>query len=150
MKERLIILVIAISIFTLSYGIYSREKQTLTQEIKQLKAKFEKVSTLAQQYRALSEMEKKKGPPLKSGLLSYIQTSSKAIGISNNIGSIKPLPGDSEVVDVIYQKLNLKQIIDIFVKVDSISNLRIRSFSVNKRFDNPGYADLNMQIEKIR
>ncbi len=150
MKERLIILVIAISIFTVSYGIYSREKQSLTQEIKQLKAKYEKVSTLAQQYRALSEREKKKGTPLKGGLLSYIQNSSRAIGISDHIGSIKPLPGDSEVVDVIYQKLNLKQIIDIFVKVDSISNLRIRSFSINKRFDNPGYADLNMQIEKIK
>lgn len=150
MKERLIILFIAISILMVSYGIYSKEKRNLTQEIRQLKSKFEKVSMLAQQYRALSEMEKKKGTPLKGGLLSYIQNSSRTIGISDNIGSIKPLPGDSEVVEVIYQKLNLQQIIDIFVKVDSISNLRIRSFSINKRFDNPGYADLNMQIEKIK
>ena len=149
-KERLIILIIFVLLLSLSSGIYSAKKKDLYRDVRELKKRYEKIADLSRQYLALSEMEKKKGRMLKGGLLGYIQKSSGSIGISDNIGSIKPLPGDREAVDVLYQKLDLAQIISIFREIDGVSNLRVRSFSISRRFDNPGLADLNIQIEKIK
>jgi len=149
MKERAVIALLVVVVFAATYMLFSAKEGQLLQEKETLKRQYEKIYSMAEEYKTLSSRNKGAGR-LQEGLLSFVQSSGSRLNLSDRIATIKPIPGSIEGVSVLYQGLNLTEIVEVLKVAGEFSNIRVRAFSISKRFDDPGYADLNMQIEKIK
>lgn len=116
------------------------EKETLSK-------KYEKVYALVEKYNSISNKEASVKNSITTGLLSYIQDTSNVLNIK--ITAIKPIPGDTDKIDVIYQKISYKSVLDFIDKIGSVSNIKIISFSLAKRYDDPVYMNLDLQLEHV-
>ncbi len=116
----------------------------------ELKKTYYKVLRLGKEYEYLKRVARRnRGRVIKGGVLTFIEDISKKQGLSDRIDSIKPVPGKRDVVEVIYSKVTLREVVDVFSEIRAYGNLRINTFSIKKRFDSPEYAELRLQIEKI-
>ena len=149
MKERAGILLLIIIIFAATYMFFSAREGQLLKEKDTLQKQYQKIYSMAEEYKVLSSRNKGAGR-LQEGLLSFVQSSGSMLNLSDRIATIKPIPGSVEGVSVLYQGLNFTEIVEVLKVASQFSNIQVRAFSISKRFDDPGYADLNMQIEKIK
>ncbi|NOZ25058.1 MAG: hypothetical protein GXO94_03070 [Nitrospirae bacterium] len=149
MKERAAAALLIVAVFTATYMFFSSREGRLLEERETLKRQYEKIYTMAEEYKALSRRNKG-APALQEGLLSFVQSSGSRLNLSDRIATIKPIPGSVEGVSVLYQGLTFTEIVEVLKVAGEFSNIRVRAFSISKRFDDPGYADLNMQIEKVK
>ncbi|RMG72194.1 MAG: hypothetical protein D6710_05125 [Nitrospirae bacterium] len=150
MHYRLVLTLIAITVFLVTAltgrGVF---KSTLAKR-DEVKETYKKVARLGSEYEYLKKRaEKKRGGSVNTGVLTFIENVSRELGLTDRIGSIKPVPGKKEQVEVSYTELTLKEMVDIFSKIRSFNNLRILSFSIKKRFDRPEFAELRIQLEKL-
>ncbi|VAX29074.1 hypothetical protein MNBD_NITROSPIRAE02-349 [hydrothermal vent metagenome] len=149
MKERAGILLLIIIIFAATYMFFSAREGQLLKEKDTLQKQYQKIYSMAEEYKVLSSRNKGAGR-LQEGLLSFVQSSGSMLNLSDRIATVKPIPGSVEGVSVLYQGLNFTEIVEVLKVASQFSNIQVRAFSISKRFDDPGYADLNMQIEKIK
>ncbi|WP_022852202.1 hypothetical protein [Limisalsivibrio acetivorans] len=89
---------------------------------------------------------------VQSGLLSFVQAVSSRVGINSKIFDLKPIssPQGRETVSIKMQALNYSELVSFLERLDGYDNTGIRSFSMNKRFDNPQLVDINLEITKSR
>jgi len=150
MKERAgISVLIIIVIFAATYMFFSAREGQLLKEKDTLQKQYQKIYSMAEEYKLLSSRNKG-ARRLQEGLLSFVQSSGSKLNLSDRIATVKPIPGSVEGVSVLYQGLNFTEIVEVLKVAGEFSNIQVRAFSISKRFDDPGYADLNMQIEKIK
>ncbi|MBF0540947.1 MAG: hypothetical protein HQK91_05805 [Nitrospirae bacterium] len=147
MIKNLIILFTIISSLIIIFISFNRYTNNLVKENENLSKKYEKVYDLADKYALLSKTKTDNKKIIKAGLLSYIQDVSNGLNIK--ITAIKPIQGDTDKINIIYQKISYKNILDIVTMIDSVSNIKIINFSLMKRFDDPEYMNLDLQIEKL-
>ncbi len=150
MKYRAVVAGISILIFIVTAISGSKILKSSLQRRDEIKMTYQKVARLGGEYEYLKRITRRiRGSAIKGGVLTFIEDISKKQGLSERIDSIKPVPGKKDVVEVVYKKVTLREVVDIFSRIREHSNLRINTFSINKRFDNPEYAELKVQIEKI-
>lgn len=87
---------------------------------------------------------------LDSGLLSFVQNTGKSLNIENKIISVKPKSSSqfNEAVTLKIENLNLNEILNIIQQIDKYSNLIVTNLSIDKRYDNPGLANMALDIGK--
>lgn len=151
MRYRLLVAVIALLVFLITYAVGQHKIQNITAQTEELNKQYQKVQRLIAEYRSLAQQSKtNKAGMLKGGVLTFVQNISTELGVSEKINSIKPVPGTKEVVEVVYNNMTLRNIVDLFAKVRDYRNLRVKSFAITRRYDAPEFADLRVQIEKIK
>ncbi len=150
MKERIVLALMITAVFVSTYAFFSAKMDRLRKEKDAVAGRYEKIQAMAEEYRLLSKRKADGERHLEEGLLSFVQSSAGRLNLSDRIATIKPIPGSVEGVSVLYQALTLSEIVRVLKITDEFSNIRVRAFSISKRFDDPGYADLNMQIEKVK
>ncbi len=149
MKETAAAALLVVTVFAATFAFFSAREGRLIEEKEALKERYEKIYSMAEEYKGLSSRNRG-AERLEEGLLSFVQSSGSRLNLSDRIATIKPIPGSVEGVSVLYQGLTFTEIVDVLQVAGGYSNVRVRAFSISKRFDDPGYADLNMQIEKVR
>ncbi len=149
MKERVGISLLIVIIFAATYMFFSAREGHIVKEKDAVQKQYEKIYSMSEEYKLLSIKDKEAGH-LQEGLLSFVQSSGNKLNLSDRIATVKPIPGSVEGVSVLYQGLNFTEIVEVLKVAGEFSNVQVRAFSISKRFDDPGYADLNMQIEKIK
>ncbi|TYB32656.1 MAG: hypothetical protein FXF49_10395 [Flexistipes sinusarabici] len=87
---------------------------------------------------------------LDSGLLTFVQNMGKSLNIENKIISVKPKSSSqfNEAVTLKIENLNLNEILNIIQQIDKYSNLIVTSLSLDKRYDNPGMANMAIDMGK--
>lgn len=150
MKNRMALFLIMVVILTATHLYFAGKKEALLKKKEDVVSRYEKIAKLAMEYSSLSKEKSDKEINLEEGLLTFIQNSGNKLNLSDRISTMKIIPGSSEGVSVEFKNLSLSEIVEVLKLTTEFSNLRVRVFSINKRFDNPEYADLNMQIEKVK
>lgn len=150
MRYRVAVSGISILFFIIT-AIYGQNiLKTSLQKRDELRATYQKVARLGGEYAYLKRIaERTRSKSIKGGVLTFIEDISKELGLSDRIDSIKPVPGKRDVVEVVYRQVTLREAVDIFARIRAYSNLKVKTFSITRRFDNPQYAELRVQIEKI-
>jgi len=149
-KYRAIVAAVSIVIFIVTAISGKGMLEGSLQKRDEIKTSYHKVAKLGVEYAYLKRIsEKNRAKVIEGGVLTFIEDISKKQGLSDRIDSIKPVPGKKDVVEVIYKKVTLREAVDIFAQIRSFSNLRVKTFSITRRFDDPQYAELRVQIEKI-
>jgi hypothetical protein len=147
MIKKIIILFAVIFSLLVFYISFKQHMDKLLSERDDLSKKYEKVYVLVETYKLLSKTETVSDNKITAGLLSYIQDTSNKLNIK--ITSIKPIPGDTEKISVVYQKISFNSSLSIVNTINSVSNIKIVNFSLTKRYDDQDYMNLDLQVEKL-
>ncbi|NOX19770.1 MAG: hypothetical protein GXO99_00690 [Nitrospirae bacterium] len=151
MRYRLLVSAVAVVLFVITYLIGQGRVESILSQTEELRKQYQKVARLSAEYKKLSRLgSSQRTGTLEGGVLTFVQNISNELGVSDKINSIKPVPGTNEVVEVFYNRMTLRSIVDLFVRIRDYRNLRVRSFTITKRYDAPELADLRIQIEKMK
>ncbi len=148
MREKIALYIFIVVLFIVTYVFFTNRETRILREKKSIEKNYKKIYLMIDEYKFLSFESEKKKNFLNKGLLSFIQDSSADLNLSDRIAKIVPIKGRIDSVNVFYRKLSLNEIIDVINMTDRFSNTQIKSLSISKRYDEPRYADLNIEIEK--
>lgn len=88
--------------------------------------------------------------PVTTGLLSFIEDTAKAIGLSERLGDIKPNDnGGGEGASFHLDSLTNNEVMEFIRLMESHSNVRVTNVKISKRFDNEKRLNLYMEAQKI-
>lgn len=87
---------------------------------------------------------------VNTGLLSFVQNLGKNENVENKIISVKPKSTSNynEAVSLKIEKVNLNELTSIVSSLDKYSNIIITSISIDKRYDDPKFANMSIEIGK--
>jgi len=149
-KETLLYFIIAAgAVFLLFYWthlFFQSKIEGMKNETETVQEKVIEAEQLLRLMRSGSTKESR----LDSGLLSFVQNTGKSLNIENKIISVKPKSSSqfNEAVTLKIENLDLKEILNIIQQIDKYSNLIVTSLSLDKRYDNPGLANMALDIGK--
>ena len=88
---------------------------------------------------------------MNNGLLTFIQDTGSAVGISNKLVNIRPVSNtkDSEVVSLRLENLYYNELIEFIAIIEKYDNLNLKSISFSRRYDNPKMIDSSMEVVKM-
>ncbi len=126
------------------YIINEKIKENRGREI-YLKAKLVKVASLVNEVK-----RERKKRILNKGLLTFLQQVSSSLNLSDKLLTIKSglSKGNMEVVNARFESMNMKEIVYLLKEIEKYGNIEVRSFVLKKRFDDPGFADVHIEIVK--
>jgi len=149
-RETLLYIVIAAgAVFLLFYWTHLFFQNKIESMKNETEAVQEKVVE-AEQLLKLMQSADSRESRLDSGLLSFVQNTGKSLNIENKIISVKPKSSSqfNEAVTLKIENLNLNEILNIIQQIDKYSNLIVTNLSIDKRYDNPGLANIALDIGK--
>jgi len=126
-------------------GFNSAVKNTKS-SIKTTESKIKKAVNLLGQVKKGGD----RSQPIKSGLLSFLQTSAQREGLSTKIGSIKPktVPGVQEAATIRLDGLNYNELVSFLRSIERFGNISSTNVKISKRFDNEALLNLVMDVIK--
>lgn len=149
-REKIMTAFVAVAgIFLLFYWTHSGFESARLETkaaVEQLESKVEKARALT----AKVAQQSKQANPLKTGLLSFVQTQVGSLNLSDKLQTVKPLisSNTSETVSVRLENMTIDEIGLFLTTVEKFDNLAVKSFTLAKRFDNPQRADISLEILK--
>jgi hypothetical protein len=88
-------------------------------------------------------------PKVEDGLLSFIETSAEALGLSNRLGDMKPINvKGGESVSFRVDSVTGDEAVSFIRILEGRSNIKLNSVKISKRFDNEKRLNLVIQAEK--
>lgn len=135
--------------FLVFYWVYSFYENKTSELEKDIVVKTEKLQKLANIYNEIKINPAKN--TVDESLMVFLQDTTAKTGVSEKVVFLKPKPSESakEIVSLRLERLKLNHLISFLSEIDRYSNITISQMSVNKRFDEPEFADLNIDISKL-
>jgi hypothetical protein len=88
-------------------------------------------------------------PKVEAGLLSFIEDSADALGLSNRLGDMKPINvKGGESVSFRVDSVTGDEAVSFIRLLEGRSNIKLNSVKINRRFDNENRLNLVIQAEK--
>lgn len=90
------------------------------------------------------------GRRLTTGLPSFLQTAGGNLGIGEKLVNIRPVSsgGNIEQASVRLENLYYDEFINFIAALEGYDNLKVKSLSFSRRYDNPSMIDVSMEIVK--
>lgn len=128
-------------VFLIFSGITAGAKSDLVAQ----QAKYERVSPLVQKILAL---ESQAGDLATLSPLAAVQQAGRDLGLEDRLVSIKPtqLVGGQEGVQLMFESLNLQELMDLLHTLNVKGRLKVLSCMLNHRLDNPQLADIRLVL----
>lgn len=137
------------AVFLLFYWVNEFYESKISKLNKDLFVKIEKLQKVRGIYDNIKTSTINNSTDLS--LMVFLQDVTAKLDISEKIVFLKPKPSDNskEMVSLRLERLNLNNLIVFLSELDKYSNINIANMSVIKRFDEPEFADLNIEISKL-
>lgn len=137
------------AVFLLFYWVNEFYESKISKLNKDLFVKIEKLQKVKGIYDNIKTSTINNSTDLS--LMVFLQDVTAKLDISEKIVFLKPKPSDNskEMVSLRLERLNLNNLIIFLSELDKYSNINIPNMSVIKRFDEPEFADLNIEISKL-
>jgi len=132
-------------IFYWTHMAFSSAALKAENSISSVQKQIEKASKLAADAETGTKINE-----MKSGLLSFLQTSAEKSGLAENLAGIKPknVPGVKEASTIRLENINYNQAVIFFRTVERYGNISSASVRISKRFDDEQKLNLTMEILK--
>lgn len=137
---------IVILLFYWTHLAFESKIESAKSRLVSVEANIEKASKLAAQIKTSGS----KNQPIKSGLLSFLQTNAEREGLGSKVISIRPktVPGTQEAAAIRLDGLDYNEMINFLSNIERFSNLASTNVRISKRFDNELYLNLVMDVVK--
>jgi hypothetical protein len=111
-----------------------------------LAGRLAKVAPLVEELETLQGAEDESLAPMEP--LAAAQQISRDLGLAAKLSSVRPInvTGERTGVQVYYESLNLDQLVELLRTLKSRGGLKIVSFALNRRMDDPELANLQMVL----
>jgi type II secretory pathway component PulM len=128
-------------LFLIFSGMTAGAKSDLTVE----RAKYERVSPLVQKVLVLQSQA---GQLATLSPLAAVQQAGRDLGLEDRLVSIKPtqLMGGQEGVQLMFESLNLRELVDLLHTLNVKGRLKVLSCMLNHRLDDPELADIRLVL----
>lgn len=137
------------AVFLLFYWVNEFYESKISKLNKDLLVKIEKLQKVKGIYDNIKTSTINNSTDLS--LMVFLQDVTAKLDISEKVVFLKPKPSDNskEMASLRLERLNLNNFIIFLSELDKYSNINITQISVIKRFDEPQFADLNIEISKL-
>lgn len=137
------------AVFLLFYWVNEFYESKISKLNKDLLVKIEKLQKVKGIYNNIKTSTFNNSTDLS--LMVFLQDVTAKLDISEKVVFLKPKPSDNskEMASLRLERLNLNNLIIFLSELDKYSNINITQISVIKRFDEPQFADLNIEISKL-
>lgn len=137
------------AVFLLFYWVNEFYESKISKLNKDLLVKIEKLQKVKGIYDNIKASSINNSTDLS--LMVFLQDVTAKLDISEKVVFLKPKPSDNskEMASLRLERLNLNNLIIFLSELDKYSNINITQISVIKRFDEPEFADLNIEISKL-
>jgi hypothetical protein len=144
-----VIFTACILIFYWTHKIFNYFSSNISSETRVITEKILKAEILSQK---IKSSQKSSGHVIKTSLLAFMQNKTANLGLEDKLIILKPKTDLKGIEGAVlrFERFNLNDFITLIELLDKYENIKIDSFIVTKRFDNPKLVNLNMEIYKIK
>jgi type II secretory pathway component PulM len=113
-----------------------------------LSERYDRIVPMVRELRLLQNRGGESLRPMKP--LAAVQQISRDLNLEPNLASVRPmnLMGDQEGVQVLFESINLDQLVGLLTSLNSRAGLQVFSFNFNRRLDESTLANLQMVLTR--
>ena len=151
-QKVLTVFVIVCSIFFLFYWTSALINSKKTKYISSSAASYERLEKATRLAAKIKQAELTgDGIKMETGLLAFVQTAGSLVGIGNKLVNIRPViaTGNIEHVSLRMENVYYDEFINFLSKIEAYDNIRVKTMSFSRRYDNTQMIDVTMEIVKL-
>lgn len=135
-------------VFLAAFMILSGLISDADDRIGKLAQRHNQIIPLVREIKALQSTAGQSLRPMEP--LAASQQISRDLRLEANLASVRPvnLVGEKEGVQVFFESLDLDQLVDLLISLESRGGLQVYSYSLSRRMDKPQLADLQMVLTR--